>query len=317
MNVEIVQPMKLSPMYKDMIWGGSGLREYLHKPIPSEHTGESWEVSAHPSGQSRIAGGPCQGMTLGEAVSRLGADLVGTEVWKRYGNKFPLLIKFIDAHDKLSVQVHPNDEQARRLEGAGESGKTEMWYVLHAQPGAKLVYGFKREIAEDELEDSIASGTIESLLNWVDVKAGDTFFIPAGTLHAIGAGILIAEIQQSSDTTYRVYDYNRLGLDGKPRQLHVEKALQVVNRASSLGEERSDIDAGVCCPFFETKRVRFRGEEAMAVPRERFEILICLEGSGTANDVEFGIGDVILLPAAMGTCLTKGEGMLLKTHVAL
>ena len=312
-----MQPMKLSPVYKDMIWGGSGLREYLHKPIPSEHTGESWEVSAHPSGQSRIAGGPCQGMTLGEAVSSLGADLVGTEVWKRYGDKFPLLIKFIDAHDKLSVQVHPNDEQAIRLEGAGESGKTEMWYVLHAQPGAKLVYGFKREIAEDELEDSIASGTIESLLNWVDVKAGDTFFIPAGTLHAIGAGILIAEIQQSSDTTYRVYDYNRLGLDGKPRQLHVEKALQVVNRASSMGEERSDIDAGVCCPFFETKRVRFDGEEAMAVSRERFEILICLEGSGMANNVEFSNGDVILLPAAMGTCLIKGKGMLLKTHVAL
>lgn len=312
-----MQPMKLTPVYKDMIWGGSGLREYLHKPIPSEHTGESWEVSVHPNGQSRIANGPCQGMTLEEAVLDLGADLVGVETWKRHGNKFPLLIKFIDAHDKLSVQVHPNDEQAKRLEGPGESGKTEMWYVLHAQPGAQLVYGFKRAVAEDELEESIASGTIESLLNWVDVKAGDTFFIPAGTLHAIGAGILIAEIQQSSDTTYRVYDYNRLGLDGKPRQLHVEKAMQVVNRASSLGEERCDIDAGVFCPFFETKRLHFEGEEAMAVSRERFEILICLEGSGMANDVEFGTGDVILLPAAMGTCLIKGEGVLLKTHVAL
>ena len=233
--VSSMQPMKLSPVYKDMIWGGSGLREYLHKPIPSEHTGESWEVAAHPNGQSRIANGPYLGMALGEAVSSLGAGLVGTEVWKRYGNKFPLLIKFIDARDKLSVQVHPNDEQAKRLEGPGESGKTEMWYILHAQPGAKLVYGFNREIGERELEESIASGTIESLLNWVDVKAGDAFFIPAGTLHAIGAGILIAEIQQSSDTTYRVYDYNRMGLDGKPRQLHVEKAMQVVNRASSLG----------------------------------------------------------------------------------
>ncbi len=315
--VSSMQPMKLSPVYKDMIWGGSGLREYLHKPIPSEHTGESWEVAAHPNGQSRIANGPYLGMALGEAVSSLGAGLVGTEVWKRYGNKFPLLIKFIDARDKLSVQVHPNDEQAKRLEGPGESGKTEMWYILHAQPGAKLVYGFNREIGERELEESIASGTIESLLNWVDVKAGDAFFIPAGTLHAIGAGILIAEIQQSSDTTYRVYDYNRMGLDGKPRQLHVEKAMQVVNRASSLGGERSDIDAGVVCPFFETKRVRLAGEEAMAVSRERFEILMCLEGGGMANGVKFGIGDAILLPASMGTCLIEGNGVLLKTHVAL
>ena len=315
--VSSMQPMKLSPVYKDMIWGGSGLREYLHKPIPSEHTGESWEVAAHPNGQSRIANGPYLGMALGEAVSSLGAGLVGTEVWKRYGNKFPLLIKFIDARDKLSVQVHPNDEQAKRLEGPGESGKTEMWYILHAQPGAKLVYGFNREIEERELEESIASGTIESLLNWVDVKAGDAFFIPAGTLHAIGAGILIAEIQQSSDTTYRVYDYNRMGLDGKPRQLHVEKAMQVVNRASSLGGERSDIDAGVVCPFFETKRVRLAGEEAMAVSRERFEILMCLEGGGMANGVKFGIGDAILLPASMGTCLIEGNGVLLKTHVAL
>ena len=315
--VSSMQPMKLSPVYKDRIWGGSGLREYLHKPIPSEHTGESWEVAAHPNGQSRIANGPYLGMALGEAVSSLGAGLVGTEVWKRYGNKFPLLIKFIDARDKLSVQVHPNDEQAKRLEGPGESGKTEMWYILHAQPGAKLVYGFNREIGERELEESIASGTIESLLNWVDVKAGDAFFIPAGTLHAIGAGILIAEIQQSSDTTYRVYDYNRMGLDGKPRQLHVEKAMQVVNRASSLGGERSDIDAGVVCPFFETKRGRLAGEEAMAVSRERFEILMCLEGGGMANGVKFGIGDAILLPASMGTCLIEGNGVLLKTHVAL
>ena len=309
----------MRPAMKEMVWGGRLLADRFGKEIPSDSTGEAWEIAAHPHGQSTVEGGSLNGTTLQALVDQFQEELDGTQVLERYGNFFPLLIKFIDANQNLSVQVHPNDEQAVALEGPGASGKTEMWYVLDAKPGAQLVYGFNQDLSEEELRNALEQGTLESYLNWVDVRPGDTFYIPAGTLHAIGSGILIAEIQQNSDLTYRVYDYNRLGLDGKPRQLHVEKAVAVVDRKAPLGREKADIDQGVISPFFETRRITVDGSWTLSVSPERFEILICVGGSGSITQdgktMTIQEGDSFLIPATAGIVEVEGQLILLQTHV--
>ena len=309
----------MRPAMKEMVWGGRLLRDRFGKEIPSDSTGEAWEIAAHPHGQSVVDGGPLDGTSLQALVDQYREALVGTKVLESYGTYFPLLIKFIDANQNLSVQVHPNDQQAAQLEGPGASGKTEMWYVLDAKPGAKLVYGFNQDLTAEELRNALEQGALESFLNWVNVYPGDTFYIPAGTLHAIGSGILIAEIQQNSDLTYRVYDYNRLGLDGKPRQLHVEKAVAVVDRKAPIGREKADIDQGVISPFFETQRLKVDGTWDLAVSPERFEILICVGGSGTiaagGQMMPIKEGDSFLIPATAGTVQVEGQLTLLQTHV--
>ena len=309
----------MRPAMKEMVWGGKLLQERFGKQIPSDTTGEAWEVAAHPHGQSTVAEGALEGTELQTLVDQYQEALVGTKVYAAYGNYFPLLIKFIDANQNLSVQVHPNDAQAVELEGPGASGKTEMWYVLDAKPGARLVYGFNQDLTAEELKNALEQGTLESFLNWVDVHPGDTFYIPAGTLHAIGSGILIAEIQQNSDLTYRVYDYNRLGLDGKPRQLHVEKAVAVVDRKAPIGREKADIDQGVISPFFETYRRTVDGTWTLQVSPERFEILICVGGTGTltcgTQTLSVQEGDSFLIPATAGTVVAEGQMQLLQTHV--
>ncbi len=309
----------MRPAMKEMVWGGRLLADRFGKKIPSDATGEAWEIAAHPHGQSTVDGGPLDGTELQTLVDQYKEALVGTRVYAAYGNYFPLLIKFIDANQNLSVQVHPNDSQAVDLEGPGASGKTEMWYVLDAKPSAKLVYGFNRDLTEAELKNALEQGTLESFLNWVDVYPGDTFYIPAGTLHAIGSGILIAEIQQNSDLTYRVYDYNRLGLDGKPRQLHVEKAVAVVDRKAPIGHEKADIDQGIISPFFETRRFKVDGSWKLEVSPERFEILICVGGCGSivseGQTLSVKEGDSFLIPATAGTIRAEGQLTLLQTHV--
>ena len=307
-----IQPMFMEPIFKETVWGGTKIRSVFGKEIPSEHTGESWEAAAHANGQSRIRSGYMAGMTLQEAVTEAPEAVMGTEVTAKFGTHFPLLIKIIDANDNLSVQVHPNDEMAHRLEGPQEDGKTEMWVVLEAKPGARLIYGFRQDVTAEEFAATIEEQRLDELVNWIPVKKGDTFFIPAGTLHAIGAGILIAEIQQNSDTTYRVYDFGRLGLDGKPRELHTEKAKQVTDLSSSLGKEFSDIDAGVCCDFFKTYRRVLSGQTEIEVDPAHFQILMVLEGSGQINGAPFQMGDTILLPAAMGAACLEGEAVYLQ-----
>lgn len=315
-----MKSIRMQPVMKEMVWGGRLLNDRFGKDIPSDKTGESWEIAAHENGQSRAKGGIFDGQTLGELVKRYKEELVGTVVYDRFGDHFPLLVKFIDANQNLSVQVHPNDEQAVRLEGKGASGKTEMWYVRDAQPGARLVYGLNRYFRKEELLQVIHENRIEQYLNWVPVYPGDTFFIPAGTLHAIGSGILIAEIQQNSDLTYRVYDYGRLGLDGKPRPLHVEKSVDVIHREVAMGHEKADIDTGVCCSFFETIRRRFDardGASTITVSKERFEILICVQGTGMIDHEACREGDSFLIPATAGDITVSGDMVLLQTHVIL
>lgn len=307
-----MEPMFMEPIFKETVWGGEKIKTTFGKQITSQHTGESWEVAAHANGQSRIRSGYMAGMTLQEAIDAAPEQIMGKEVAKQYGTHFPLLIKIIDANDNLSVQVHPDDAMARKLEGPNENGKTEMWVVLDAKPDAKLIYGFQKDITQEAFAEAIEEQTLENLVNWIPVSKGDTFFIPAGTLHAIGAGILIAEIQQNSDTTYRVYDFGRLGLDGKPRELHVEKAKQVTKLTSSKGSERSDIDQGVCCPYFQTYRRILKGKQNINVAPEHFQILMILEGGGVINGQPFCKGDSILLPAAMEQAVLEGEATYLQ-----
>ena len=308
----IFEPLFMEPIFKETVWGGDQIRTVFGKKIPSEHTGESWEAAAHANGHSQIRNGYWTGKTLQDAVCEAPNEIMGTEVVEKFGTHFPLLIKIIDANDNLSVQVHPDDAMAHQLEGPQEDGKTEMWVVLDAKPDAKLIYGFKTNVTQEQFAQAIESQQLEELVNWIPVKRGDTFFIPAGTLHAIGAGILIAEIQQNSDTTYRVYDFGRLGLDGKPRELHTEKAKQVTNLSSSLGMEFSDIDEGVCCEFFKTYRKVLKGTNVIEVDPAHFQILMVLEGSGQLNGMEFRMGDTIVLPAAMGSAVLEGEAVYLQ-----
>lgn len=215
---------RLTPACKDYLWGGERLREKYHIESECRPLAEAWVLSCHPDGMSRIAEGENKGLTLPQAAARYEGSFWGT-LCARFG-EFPMLVKLIDARKDLSVQVHPDDGYAERVEH--QSGKAEMWYVAEAAPGAAIYYGFDRPVTRDEIRESLKKNTLTDLLRRVPVKQGDVFYIPPGTVHAIGAGTVIAEIQQSSNVTYRLYDYGRTGADGKPRVLHTEKALAVL-----------------------------------------------------------------------------------------
>ncbi|MBQ2487675.1 MAG: class I mannose-6-phosphate isomerase, partial [Ruminococcus sp.] len=219
-----MEPLKLKAAFQDYIWGGTRLRDEFGKESDLERLAESWELSCHPAGPAVIMNSVNKGLTLKEYLEQDWAVRVG-EGAARFST-FPVLIKLIDACQDLSVQVHPDDRYAREHEG-GENGKTECWYIVDCEEGAALAYGFNRELTKEEFRASIQNGTLLDVVQLMPVNKGDVFFIEPGTLHAIGAGILIAEIQQNSNITYRVYDYDRVGLDGKPRELHIDKAVDV------------------------------------------------------------------------------------------
>lgn len=314
-------PMKLVPTCKDYLWGGERLKTEYGKKTDLSPVAESWELSCHKDGPSVIADGPDAGRTLPEYIEAHPA-CIGT---KHKGGVFPVLIKLIDAAKPLSVQVHPNDEYAQRVEG--EPGKTEMWYVVDAVPGAELYYGFKQETSREEAERRIADGTLTEILNAVPVKKGDVFFIESGTLHAIGAGILIAEIQQNSNTTYRVFDYGRLGADGKPRALHVEKALDVARLAPPerpVGPQGRPETKGDCtatllasCEYFTTRLLDVVGSVDGYAGTDSFHSLLCLSGSGAVvcgtDAVPFKKGESLFLPAGMGGYTILGHAQMILT----
>ena len=265
-----LRPVKLLPAFKDYLWGGTKLKTEYNKKSNLDIVAESWELSEHKDGQSTVADGEYKGLTLSDYIDKIGKDKLGKNALKF--DYFPLLIKFIDAKKDLSIQVHPNDEYA--LEHEGEYGKTEMWYIMECEEGAYLYYGFKHEISKDELEKRIADNTLTEVLNKVEVKKGDVFFIPSGTIHAICSGIIICEIQQNSNTTYRVYDYGRRDAQGNLRQLHIKQAVDVAQLTPSPKQEVDD----TC-----------------------FRSLIVLSGNGklTVGDTTMDItkGDSIFVPA--------------------
>ncbi len=297
-------PLKLSAVFKEIIWGGTRLKEEYGKVCDLDKLAESWELTVRPDGMNVITNGEYAGMTLGEY---LGEEAKG----------FPLLIKLIDACDKLSIQVHPNDEYAMKNEG--EYGKTEMWYIVDALPGSKLVYGLSG-YDPDTFRKALADGECEKYLNYVDVKKGDVFFIPSGCVHAIGAGILIAEIQQSSNVTYRVYDYMRRGKDGKLRELHVDKALDVIVDYKPEEIEKIRYSCGhhesclADCKYFRVDR--YTGGDVTLDAENGFVHILCLDGKAEANGVSFSKGESIFLPAGLGKVKVSGSSFDIITSVA-
>ena len=318
-------PMKLQAPLKDYLWGGTRLRDEYGKHTELPKVAESWELACHRDGKSVIASGAAAGETLEAWLTRAGAEALGTRAAQF--PYFPLLIKLIDAHDNLSVQVHPSDDYALRVEG--EYGKTELWYVVDAAPGAEILYGFAHAIAKDEFRRRIADNTLLEVVRHVPVQKGDAFFIPAGTLHAIGKGLLICEIQQSSNATYRVYDYGRIGTDGKPRDLHVEKALDVTSlvpvsmRAEQLpaaDEFRgAEVRLLAACPYFTAYHLRVDGMCESTAGADSFHCLTILAGTLTltwaGGELSAVKGESVFIPAHLGQYMLHGTGELILSRV--
>jgi mannose-6-phosphate isomerase len=319
MPAEPLYPLHFEPILKELIWGGRRLATVLGKPLGSgAHYAECWEITDHRNGVSRVAEGPLRGTTLRDLVHGRGAELLGPGIAPR--DQFPLLVKFIDAHHVLSVQVHPDDDRGRRL--AADNGKTEAWVVVHTEPGSLIYAGLERGVTRRDLAQAMRTGAVEPLLNRFEPKLGDCILIPAGTVHAIGAGIMLAEIQQMSDATFRIHDWGRVGMDGKPRPLHPEAALESTDFSTGpvgpvpscpepmAGGTRERL---VRCPYFALERLRLDGTTSagaeVSVPlgsAERFTILIGLEGLAevryAGGVAPLGLGQTLLLPAALGTC---------------
>lgn len=312
-----MEPLKLRAPLKDYLWGGHRLKEEFGKETDLAKVGESWELSCHKDGPSVVEGGPFAGLTLEEYAAREGRQVFGTHC-EPFAS-FPLLIKLIDAEQDLSVQVHPDNEYALRVEG--EYGKTEMWYVVDAREGARLLYGVNRPLSREEFAAHIRDNTLLDVCRSVPVKKGDVFFIEAGTLHAIGAGILIAEIQQNSNTTYRVYDFGRVGADGKPRELHVEKALDVTRLAPPEREpgpaaapcrERDAVRTLLgTCDYFTASLLDVDGETALCADETSFHSLLILGGEGElrwpGGSRALRKGESWFLPAGFGGYTVKGR----------
>lgn len=319
-----MQPFSLVPVFKDYLWGGTRLRTQFNKRTDMATLAESWELAARPDGDCRIADGPFSGAALSKFLREFPESLGSGRC---SGGELPVLIKLIDAREPLSVQVHPDDEYAKRVEGG--AGKTEMWYVLDREPGAFLYCGFEREISRGELTRRIADGTVTEVLRKAPVEPGDVFFIEAGTVHAIGAGIVIAEIQQCSNTTYRVFDYGRRGPDGKERPLHIEKALDVARRgpACSLppGSQAPVVLPGstlrrlVRCGYFSVELLELAEECEYRTDETSFFSLLCVDGSARLTAGEWTLtlskGGSVFVPAREGAVFLEGRGSFLLTTV--
>lgn len=314
-------PMKLTAPCKDYIWGGNRLREEYGKISDADKIAESWELSCHKDGESVVANGEFKGKTLSEFIEVNGKKVLGKSC-ERFEN-FPVLIKLIDAKDNLSVQVHPNNEYALRVEG--EYGKTEMWYIVDCDEGAELLYGFKGSISKEDFERRIKDNTLLEVTNNVPVHKGDVFFIEAGTLHAIGKGILIAEIQQNSNTTYRIYDYGRVGADGKPRQLHIDKAVEVTELTppkyptKPMGEliQKDGFTAQLLseCEYFRVNKINVKEKCTLSASDSSFNSVLVLDGQGEIDGVELKKGDSCFIPAGYGEYTFKGKAELVVTDI--
>ena len=314
------EPLRLKPCLRSYLWGGTRLREEYHK-TGAGIIAESWELSVRSDGPTLIGSGAHCGESLADILCAAPAGMAGTRCGVA---PFPLLIKLIDAQKDLSVQVHPSDASACREKG--EQGKTEMWYVVDCEPESTLFLGFSRAVTPDELRQRAQDGTICEVLNRVSVCPGDVFFVRPGTVHAIGAGILVAEIQQNSDTTFRVYDYNRLGADGKPRQLHLERAIEVMNCAPAQGAADTllpcppdGVQEVLTCEYFRVRRAEVKRRIDLSTEGGSFTHLMCVRGGGGilcgGRNYPFRQGDSYFLPAALGEYAVEGDCSLLLSGV--
>ncbi len=299
-------PLKFKTIFKDKIWGGQKIKSYLHKDFGDlPNCGETWEISGVKSDVSIVANGALQGESLAELLEQYGADLVGEKVYNHFGNTFPLLVKFIDANEDLSIQVHPDDELAKKRHNS--FGKTEMWYIIESDPGSTLISGFNRELDEKTYLEYFNSGRLTEILNKEEANSGDVFFLPAGRVHTIGKGLLLAEIQQTSDITYRIYDFDRVDDKGNKRELHVEEALAAIDykhypeyKTSYQPKENETVKL-VTCPYFTTNVLDFTENTSKDYSNlDSFVIHVCLAGAYTikynGESYPVKMGDSILLP---------------------
>jgi mannose-6-phosphate isomerase len=316
-------PMQFKPILKERIWGGQKLKTLLNKPITSEITGESWELSTVKGDISIIANGEYKGKPLTEVIETAPEQLLGSMVHKRFGTEFPLLFKYLDAREDLSIQVHPDDELAKKRHNS--FGKTEMWYVMQADPDSRIIVGFKEKSSPEAYLESLKNNSIISLLDTIKAKPGDVFFLKTGTVHAIGAGLLIAEIQQTSDITYRIYDFDRKDANGNKRELHVEEALEAINynpvdSQKNYSKNTNASNVIVNCPYFTTNFIPLDGKMEVSHYGESFRVLMCTEGSFSINtDGEYyscETGDTVLLPAALEKYSLEGKASLLEIYIS-
>jgi mannose-6-phosphate isomerase len=316
---------KFLPLLKSTIWGGEKIAAFKNVPDAPHQVGESWEVSGVKDNESVVAEGPYKGCSLNQLVRELKADLVGHDNYERFGNGFPLLVKFIDAHDQLSIQVHPTDEQAQTM---GESrGKTEMWYVMESDAEASLYCGLKQKITPEEYKQMVADSTITDALARYEVKEGDVFFLPAGRIHSIGRGCFLAEIQETSDVTYRIYDFGRKDKDGNMRELHTEQAAHCIDYSVSddyrtAYEPKKNIPVElVKCRHFTTSLIDTDSLVTLDLSqRDSFVVLVGLRGSATlinadGETVSFAAGESVLVPATETSLTIKGNMKLLTSYV--
>lgn len=320
-------PLKFSPILKSTIWGGSEISKLKHLTPELDRIGESWEISHVKENISVVSNGDLTSKSLGELIDSYGPELLGKKVMSRFGNQFPLLIKFIDACDDLSIQVHPDDELAKKRHNS--FGKTEMWYVISAKEGAKLYSGFSKLITPEVYMESVRNNTFMDYVLQHPLSAGDVFFVPTGRVHAIGAGTFVAEIQQTSDVTYRIYDFDRRDANGNSRELHTELAKDAIDY-SLYQEYKTVYDAKdntpaalVSCPYFETNLLQLSADiERNQLNKDSFVVYICMEGSvaitdRNGNEVVVEQGESTLVPASIAdvTISPRKEAKLLETYI--
>lgn len=312
-------PIKFKPYLKTVIWGGDKICGYKGIEQPEPKIGESWEISAIPGHESIVVEGDYLGMNLSDLSEKFGEELLGDRVFKKYKGKFPLLIKFIDANDNLSVQVHPNDELAQERHQC--QGKSEMWYIIDSHDNAKIYSGLRRLLSPDEYERKVADNSFMDVIATHDCREGDVFFLPAGRVHAIGAGAFLAEIQESSDITYRIYDYNRKDKDGKYRELHTELAKEAIDykvysdyKNPRVPDDVDDIEIANC-EHFQTRRIILQGEKDFLHDASSFTVVMCIKGEATLihdeGETKISQGETILLPAILTRFKMAGNATLL------
>ena len=320
-----MQPIKFNPLLKSTIWGGDKIIPFKKLDSKQENVGESWEISGVPDNETIVSDGPFKSRKLNDMVATLKDKLMGAANYKRFGDEFPLLIKFIDARQDLSIQVHPTDEIAKKQ--GKERGKTEMWYIMNSDEGAKLFSGLKTQITPEQYKEMVENDTICDALAQYTVKEGDCFFLPAGRIHAIGTGCFLAEIQQTSDVTYRIYDYGRKDKDGNCRQLHTREAAECINynveknyRTEYLPKKNEGVNL-VNCPYFNT--AVYDLDEPMTLDYselDSFVILIGMKGEGRitdneGNETSLKAGETILIPATTQSLKVEGTIKFLETYV--
>jgi mannose-6-phosphate isomerase len=316
-------PLQFEPILKERIWGGTKLKTYLNKPITSDITGESWEISTVENDVSIVANGSLKGTSLNDLINELPEAILGTKVYEQFGKQFPLLFKYLDAREDLSIQLHPNDELAKKRHNS--FGKTEMWYVMQADTDARLIVGFKQRSSPEEYLQHIQDKTIVDILDAKKVSQGDVFFLETGTIHAIGAGIVVAEIQQTSDITYRIYDFDRVDANGNKRELHVDLSLEAINYETIEAQKHYSRTENVSnpivhCRYFTTNFIPLDGTITVYKHGTSFTVYMCVDGDFklVIDDQTYAYkkGDTVLIPASLTNFELSGRASILEIYIS-